>query len=102
MVNIRRSGSELIAEIEEHIADIDRLYTQETGGELHRIHFDRYIYKPLPIFLIKTKRFGICLQFPWREPSRMATGWNRNLLKFACHICFSFVMMLELTQYCYR
>ncbi|MBU1474153.1 MAG: restriction endonuclease subunit R, partial [Acidobacteria bacterium] len=46
IVNIKRSESAFVSEIEKLIADVDKLYSQETR-ELPRIHFDRHLYQPL-------------------------------------------------------
>ena len=46
VVKVSRQHAELIAEIEQLIADCDALYDDDQG-KLPRIHFDRHLYQPL-------------------------------------------------------
>ncbi len=46
IVSVPRKKTALIAEIEQLIADCDKLYNGEQG-KLPRIHFDRHVYQPL-------------------------------------------------------
>ena len=48
VVNIQRSESALVSEIEKLIDDVEQLYSKEEG-KLRRIHFDRHLYQPLLI-----------------------------------------------------